>query len=211
MFDLVIRGERVVTPQGVEPREIAVKDGVIAALAAPGTFPAAQAARVIEAGNAVVIPGGIDPHIHCAWYIPPMRPGDPPVSSAGPEQVSRAALMGRHDDADRLRRLPAGRATILQEERARRDRGARQGLERQMLLRLCVPRDAAAARSPPATIAQLPEAIQAGYPTIKIFMTNIRPAAHGPQDRHRRHLGDLQGARAQGRGSRRSTPRKTTS
>ena len=39
MFDLLIRGERVVTPQGVGPREIAVKDGVIAALAAPGTLP----------------------------------------------------------------------------------------------------------------------------------------------------------------------------
>ena len=87
MFDLVIRGERVVTPQGVQAREIAVKDGVIAALGAPGTFPASQAARVIEAGPAVVMPGGIDPHVHCAWYIPPMRPGDPPGTSGAPELV----------------------------------------------------------------------------------------------------------------------------
>ena len=94
MFDLLIRGERVVTPQGVGPQEIAVKDGVIAALATPGSFPASQAARVIEAGHAVVMPGGIDPHVHCAWYIPPMRPGDPPGTSGPPEQVSRAALWG---------------------------------------------------------------------------------------------------------------------
>src|SRR5574339_774148 len=94
MFDLVIRGERVVTPQGVAAREIAVKDGVIAALAAPGTFPASQAARVIDAGRAVVMPGGIDPHVHCAGYIPPMRPGDPPGTSGSPELVSRAALFG---------------------------------------------------------------------------------------------------------------------
>ena len=94
MFDLLIRGERVVTPQGVQAREIAVKDGVIAALGAPGTFPAAQAARVIDAGAAVVMPGGIDPHVHCAWYIPPMRPGDPPGTSGAPELVSRAALFG---------------------------------------------------------------------------------------------------------------------
>ena len=94
MFDLVIRGERVVTPQGVEPREIAVKDGVIAALGAPGTFAAAQAAHVIDAGPAVVMPGGIDPHVHCAWYIPPMRPGDPPGTSGSPARASRAALYG---------------------------------------------------------------------------------------------------------------------
>ena len=53
MFDLLIRGERVVTPQGVGRWEIAVKDGVIAALAAPGTFPASQAARVVEARHAL--------------------------------------------------------------------------------------------------------------------------------------------------------------
>ena len=49
MFDLLIRGERVVTPHGVGPWEIGVKDGVIAALGAPGVL-AAHAARVIDAG-----------------------------------------------------------------------------------------------------------------------------------------------------------------
>src|SRR5436309_10125142 len=92
MFDLLIRGERVVTPHGVGAWEIGVKDGVIAALGAPGTL--ASPARVIDAGRGVVMPGGIDPHVHCAWYIPPHRPGDPPGTSGPPEQVSRAALWG---------------------------------------------------------------------------------------------------------------------
>src|SRR3954453_11508713 len=94
MFDLLIRGERVVTPHGVGPWEIAIKDGVIAALGAAGTFAASQASRVIDAGGGVVMPGGIDPHVHCAWYIPPHRPGDPAGTSGPPEQVSRAALYG---------------------------------------------------------------------------------------------------------------------
>ena len=59
MFDLVIRGERVVTPHGVGPWEIAIKGSGIAALGAPGTL-ASQAARVIDAGRGVVMPGGID-------------------------------------------------------------------------------------------------------------------------------------------------------
>src|SRR5918996_842130 len=89
MFDLLIRGERVVTPQGAGPRDIGVKDGV----GAPGTL-GAQAARVIDAGGGVVMPGGIDPHVHCAWHIPPLRAGDPPGTSGPPEVVSRAALWG---------------------------------------------------------------------------------------------------------------------
>lgn len=180
MFDLVIRGERVVTPQGVGPREIAVKDGVIAALAAPGTFPAAQAARVIEAGAAVVMPGGIDPHVHCAWYIPPMRPGDPPGTSGPPELVSRAALFG-------------GTTTLVDFAACKPDRAGDESSTQSV-------RDAIEARDkdwagkcycdyayhvmlrgkvPPATIAELKEAVQAGYATVKIFTTDITPSRAG--------------------------------
>ena len=81
MFDLVIRGDRVVTPHGVGAWDVAVKDGAIAALAAHGSFAPDQAARVIDAGSGIVMPGGIDPHVHCAWYIPPLRPGAPPGRS----------------------------------------------------------------------------------------------------------------------------------
>jgi dihydropyrimidinase len=94
MFDLLIRGDRVVTAHGVGRWEIAVKDGVIAALGARGTFAAAQAAHVIDAGGGIVMPGGIDPHVHCAWYMPAFRPGEPSGLSDPPEQVSRAALWG---------------------------------------------------------------------------------------------------------------------
>ena len=180
MFDLLIRGERVVTPHGVAPWEIAVKDGVIAALAAPGTFPASQALRVIEAGPAVVMPGGIDPHVHCAWTIPPLRPGDPPGASGPPEQVSRAALWG-------------GTTTLIDFVACKPDRAGDESSTQSV-------RDAIEARNedwagkcycdyayhvmlrgkvPPATIAELKEAVQAGYPTVKIFTTDITPSRAG--------------------------------
>jgi len=38
MLDLLIRNGQVVTPQGAGAWEIAVQDGKIAAVAAPGTF-----------------------------------------------------------------------------------------------------------------------------------------------------------------------------
>src|SRR5439155_788701 len=41
MLDLLIRNGQVVTPQGAGAWEVAVQDGKIAAVAAPGTFPEA--------------------------------------------------------------------------------------------------------------------------------------------------------------------------
>ena len=38
------------------------------------------------------MPGGIDPHVHCAWPIP--APDGPPTLTDPPAVVSRAALFG---------------------------------------------------------------------------------------------------------------------
>jgi len=59
MFDLAVRGGQVVTPQGVIAADIAVQDGVIAALGAAG-----PARRTIDATGLMVMPGGVDPHAH---------------------------------------------------------------------------------------------------------------------------------------------------
>src|SRR6185295_19568868 len=91
MLDLVIRGGQVVTPDGVGAWDVGIEGETIAALAAPGTLPA-DAARVIDATGQLVIPGGIDPHVHTAWPIPALGGGF--ESSAGPGQVSRAAIHG---------------------------------------------------------------------------------------------------------------------
>ena len=70
MFDLLIRGDRVVTPLGVAACDIAIQGETIAAVAAAGTFSASEAKRVIDASGAIVMPGGVDPHVHCKWYSP---------------------------------------------------------------------------------------------------------------------------------------------
>jgi allantoinase len=60
-FDLLIRGGKVVTPDGVKDLEIAVADGRIAELA-PGIRGAAL--EEIDATGLHVFPGLIDPHVH---------------------------------------------------------------------------------------------------------------------------------------------------
>jgi len=70
MLDLVIRSDRVVTPSGVAACDVAIQGEKIAAVAASGTFSAGSAKRVIDMTGKIVMPGGIDPHVHCKWYSP---------------------------------------------------------------------------------------------------------------------------------------------
>ena len=64
MLDLLIRGGDVVTPQGVVRCDVAVAGETIAAIAAPDALPAQAAHNLIDAAGHIVMPGGIDPHVH---------------------------------------------------------------------------------------------------------------------------------------------------
>jgi len=56
------RSRRVVTPEGVRPAALEVRDGVIVAVHPHDTRPAAGAVR--DAGDAVILPGLVDSHVH---------------------------------------------------------------------------------------------------------------------------------------------------
>src|SRR5438552_8617608 len=92
MFDLIIQGGNVVTPRGVVHCDVAVAGETIAAIAATGALAAEQSKRVIDAKGHIVMPGGIDPHVHMhhPWTLPD---GSPQITK-GPEHVGRAALYG---------------------------------------------------------------------------------------------------------------------
>ena len=92
MLDTIILGGDVVTPQGVVQGDVAIAGETIAGVTAPGVLPTESAARVIDAGGHIVMPGGIDPHVHLhhVW----IKPDGTPLITAGPEQVGRAALFG---------------------------------------------------------------------------------------------------------------------
>ena len=93
MFDLVVSGGTHVLPGGAESVDLGVSGGKIVAIGAPGSLAAIGATRVVDAAGQIVIPGGIDPHIHCS--MPMQMPNQPePTVTGPPEQVSRAALFG---------------------------------------------------------------------------------------------------------------------
>ncbi|OKK14263.1 dihydroorotase [Streptomyces sp. CB00455] len=60
--DLVVSGRRLVTPQGVRPGHLLVRDGRITAVSDARTVPAC--AEHIDAGDHYVLPGLIDSHVH---------------------------------------------------------------------------------------------------------------------------------------------------
>ena len=105
MLDLVIRGGRVVTPEGAGAWDVGVEGERIVVVAAAGSLPA-DSARVIDATDKLVIPGGIDPHVHTGLADPHARRGRDAERGAGPGQ--RRGPLRRHDDARRFRRLGAG-------------------------------------------------------------------------------------------------------
>ena len=93
MLDLVVSGGTAILPTGAQTADIGVAAGKIAAIGAPRSLQSIDAARTVDAVGQIVIPGGIDPHIHCSMPIPfPGRNED--LLSAPPGQVSRAALHG---------------------------------------------------------------------------------------------------------------------
>jgi allantoinase len=63
VIDLVVRGERVVTTDGLRPAALLVEGGRIVDVVELGQA-APEAARVVDAGVQVVLPGLVDAHVH---------------------------------------------------------------------------------------------------------------------------------------------------
>ena len=140
MLDIIIRGGDVVTPQGVTQCDVAIAGETIAAIAAPDTLPAQSAGRVIEANGRIVMPGGIDPHVHLhhVW----IKPDGTPLTTDRPRAGRPRRAVRGDDDVYRFRLL-AGRSVG-----AGGHRGPRPRLRRQEPVRLGLPHNAALRAAP---------------------------------------------------------------
>ncbi len=177
MFDLVISGDQVVTPHGVGAWDVAVAGGRIAALGAPGTLAAEPAGRLIDARGKIVMPGGIDPHVHCSWHMPPPFEGGEATLSEPPDVVSRAALYG--GTTMLIDFAPWTHGETLEEAIARRNQDwvgkCYSDFAYHVMLQGAIP---------PEILGQLAEVIQDGYPSVKIFTTDITPSRRGRKIDH---------------------------
>ena len=173
MLDLVITGGTCVLPSGAVAADLGVSDGRIAAIGAPGTL--AEGERRLDAAGRLVIPGGIDPHIHCLSAI--RFPGLPDQFTDPPAPVSRAALHG-------------GTTMLVDFVQCTHERSIQDAIEQteanwkgacfcdyayhlSMMGKIPLPQ-----------YGELAEALQSGHASIKIFTTDIRPNTQGRMVRH---------------------------
>ncbi len=170
MVDLVLRSDSVVTPRGVGAYDVSVAGGKIVSVEAAGSAPVPEGARLIDATGRIVMPGGIDPHVHCKWMLP--HPDGSVGLTDPPAQVSRAALFGGTTTMIDFARCNQGAS--VQEAIERRDEDWAGQCACDYAYHLMVEGDL-----PLELPGQLAEAIQAGYPTVKIFTTDITPSRRG--------------------------------
>ena len=170
MVDLLLRGDMVVTPQGVGAFDVAIAGEKIVAVAAHGSLPLSDGTKLIDATGKIVMPGGIDPHVHCKWFLPN------PDGSAGltdpPDVVGRAAVHGGTTtiiDFTRANQAPKLQHSIALREEDWRGHCACDYAQH-IMVEGALPIDLP---------GQLAEAIQAGFPTVKIFTTDITPSRKG--------------------------------
>lgn len=175
MLDLIISGGTVVTPHGAGPYDVGVKDGRIVLVSTPGGIDA-PAERTVDASAKLVVPGGIDPHTHCAWPVGQVIDGEM-VHSAPPGHVSKAALFGGtttlvdfavHRPGDSLQEA-IERTDAIWEQDAHCDYAYHLMLQGQM---------------PTSLVQQIPEIVQAGHASVKFFTTDVTPSRAGRKLQH---------------------------
>ena len=168
MVDLLIRGGQVVTPSGVGNWEVAVQDEKIVAVAAPGTT-SSEGAKVIDATGKIVVPGGVEPHAHIGGPRQPDRMGADPVSKA-------AIYGGTTTVCDFATQIPDHDLHHALGEAAERWKG---NAYTDYAYHPIFTKGAT-----PEHIAQIPELVQDGFATFKIFTTSIRPPSPQLQNNH---------------------------
>src|SRR5918911_259585 len=147
MLDLVVRSDRVVTPHGVGAWDVAVQGERIVAVAEPGSL-TDDVGRTIDATGKIVFPGGET------------------TLSAGPEQVSRAALFG--GTTTLLDFASNQAAESIQQTIEKRDADWKGQCYTDYAFHVMLHADI-----PPAVLDEIPEAIAAGFPSFKMFTTDI--------------------------------------
>jgi dihydropyrimidinase len=169
MVDIIIKGGRVVTPGGVGDWDLAIQGEKIVAVALPGIL-SEEGVRVIDASGKIVVPGGIEPHAHAAANV---QPGGPQLVSgtpnAGPIDHSLGAIWGGTTTVIDFAPVPnegdlvAGIHDFISPwvGNAYTDYSTH-----------CIYRNA----NTPDAISRYGELVSAGFPSVKIFTTDIRPA-----------------------------------
>jgi dihydropyrimidinase len=171
MLDIVISGGLAVLPSGPQPADIGIAGEHIVAIGAPGSLAELGAGRIVDASGRIVIPGGIDPHVHCRWPMPVPGVAQPAMTD-GPDRVSQAALFGGTTTIIDFALVDAG--MTVQQAIERRQQEWAGDCHCDYAFHTMVQGKIA-----PELLGQLAESVAAGHPSVKIFTTDITPSRRG--------------------------------
>ena len=161
-LDVVVRGGQVVTSTDVLDVAIGIKDGKVAALAPADVLAGAE--RVIDARGKIVLPGAIDCHIHLGPESDDWRGGPIAAAHPGPPTLLRFAPY----DHTTKETLPHAIKRLRDET------------ERLSVLDFGFHFILA---NTPYILEGIPEAVQMGVSSFKLFMTyKKRPPRMCPDD-----------------------------
>jgi len=168
MLDVLIQGAEVVTPQGVGHWSIGIKGEQIVSVGI--SEPAIQAHRVIDAKGKIVVPGGIEPHAHLASLIG-MQPNER-LFTLGPEDDTYGmAFGGVTTHLDFVFVHPGTDIATALSRRLERWKD-RSYVDYSFHIAL-------GGALPARVFDQIPDAIQQGFPSFKVFTNEVLPPHPG--------------------------------
>jgi dihydropyrimidinase len=158
-LDLVLRGGTVVTAEGQRQADVGIRDGRVARLEDRADGGALTGAREIDASGRLLLPGGVDPHVHV--HTEGLDPGEPTWVDDY-MSGSQAALAGGITSIGNMSPVLPWE-TIADRVRAEETLVARQAIADAFFHTVVV-------APSPALIEEVGRAVGGGQSSMKIFM-----------------------------------------
>ncbi|QCS44844.1 dihydroorotase family protein [Natrinema versiforme] len=154
--ETILTGGTVVTAESMFDAAVAVDDGTIVGVGKERTLPAAE--RSIDVSGKLVLPGVVDPHVHVAGYnsIDSYETGTAAAAAGGVTSIVNFAWQGWQDGT-------WGEGTLrdaIERHRAKASPVVDYGLH------------AAITQETAAVLDELPELLEEGVTSVKLFMTD---------------------------------------
>ncbi|GAP14775.1 D-hydantoinase [Longilinea arvoryzae] len=153
VYDLVVKDGTIVSSIGISRADIGIQDGKIAQIA-----PALNGREERSAEHMLVLPGGVDPHVHIQMPTAMMTTCD---TWAGATRA--AALGGTTTVVDFVEPNYPGQPLMQAFEERRALAQGQSAIDYAFHMTLC--------SSAPETLRQVPEVLEAGMPSFKVYTT----------------------------------------
>jgi len=181
MLDLLLTNGVVVTPSGPFRLDIGIAGGTIVSLRSSDTGTPDEARRTVDLRGQLVVPGGVDPHVHTNSVLP--TAAESGIKCFGPDRVSEGAIYGGTTTLVDFAHWQPG--DELSESFARKSSEWAGNTFTDYALHGTFKEP----EIPFEVLEQIPDAVAAGHGSYKVWMTNTTPT----RPRQKTDLGNMWG------------------